>query len=66
MPNPVTITFDDGFDWRMLAEQKEELIKASLGMYPKLDGILEIIDVIQDEADKAGHPVVFLTEDDDD
>lgn len=65
MPNPVTITFKDGFNWRMLAEQKEELIKASLGMYPKLDGILEIIDVIQDEADKAGHPVVFLEDDDD-
>lgn len=66
MPNAVTITFKDGFDWQMLAEQKEELIKEALFLYPKLDGILEIIDVIQDEAAKAGHPVVFLTEDNDD
>ena len=66
MPNPVIITFKDGFDWKTLAKQKEELVKASLGMHPSLDGILEIVDVIQDEAEKAGHPVVFLTEDDDD
>jgi len=65
VPNPVTITFKDGFDWKTLAKQKEELVHASLGMHPSLDGILEIIDVIQDEAEKAGHPVVFLTEDDD-
>jgi hypothetical protein len=65
MPNPVTITFKDGFDWEMLAKQKEELIEASLDLYPNFAGIVEIIDVIQDEAEKAGHPVVFLTEDDD-
>lgn len=62
MPNPVTITFKDGFDWRMLAEQKEELIRA-VDNYPDISGIIDVIDVIQDEADKAGHPVVFLEDD---
>jgi len=66
VPNPVIIKFKDGFDWKTLAAQKEELVTASLGMHPNLSGILEIIDVIQNEAEKAGHPVVFLTEDDDD
>jgi hypothetical protein len=65
MPNPVTITFKDGIDWRMLAEQKEELIRA-VDNYPDVSGLIDVIDVIQDEAEKAGHPVVFLEEDDDD
>lgn len=65
MPNTVTITFNLGFDWEALAAQKEELLKASLDLYPNLAGIVEIIDVIQDEAKKAGHPVVFLEDDDD-
>jgi hypothetical protein len=65
MANPVTITFKDGFDWEALARQKEELVEASLDLYPNFAGLIEIIDVIQDEAEKAGHPVVFLEEDDD-
>jgi hypothetical protein len=65
MPNPVTITFQNGFDWRILAEQKAELIEAAEDLYPNFSGIVEILDVIQDEAKKAGHPVVFLEDDDD-
>lgn len=64
MPNPVTITFQNGFDWRMLAEQKAELIRA-LDNYPDVSGIITVIDEIQDAADLAGHPVVFLEDDDD-
>jgi hypothetical protein len=48
----------------MLAEQKAELIRA-LDNYPDISGIISVIDEIQDEADKAGHPVVFLEDDDD-
>jgi hypothetical protein len=48
----------------MLAEQKEELIRA-VDNYPDVSGLIDVIDVIQDEAEKAGHPVVFLEEDDD-
>lgn len=67
---PVTVRFDNGFDWELLHEQKQELrarIFAEFGElrdepHP-LDYILAIIDEIQEQAAAAGEPVVFEDED---
>ena len=67
---PVTVRFDNGFDWELLHEQKQELrarIFAEFGElrdepHP-LDYILAIIDEIQEQAAEAGEPVVFEDED---
>ena len=54
--------------WKELAEQKNYLIKILWSdrltetEQNHLHGILHLIDHIQDEAEKAGFPVVFLYE----
>lgn len=67
---PVTVRFDNGFDWELLHEQKQELrarISEEFGElrdapHP-LDYILAIVDEIQEQAAEAGEPVVFGDED---
>lgn len=55
----------DSMDWLELAKQKVELIKTinrdrrgSLAEHP-LDGLLSLIDDIQDDAEAKGYPVVW-------
>lgn len=51
-------------DWKLLAEQKQALVESldSQGNSENLEGILNLLDAIQDAAEKDGFPVVFLTE----
>lgn len=66
MSNSVTITFKNGFDWPYLAQQKEDLLQAALATgKDTLADLLPLLDEIQDNAADAGHPVIYLTEDDD-
>jgi hypothetical protein len=57
----------DKIDWPLLAKQKElllEQIEGERGSMPEhpLDGLVSLIDTIQDEASDQGYPVVFLEE----
>lgn len=51
-------------DWLQLAKQKTELLRqikgarGSLDVHP-LDGLVSLIDAIQDDADAKGYPVVW-------
>ena len=51
-------------DWLQLAKQKMELLRiadgerGSLGLH-LLDGLISLIDAIQDDADAQGYPVVW-------
>lgn len=59
----------DRIDWELLRDQKLVLFKLltadllSERVEENLNGILNLIDAIQDAAEKDGFPVVFLTED---
>jgi hypothetical protein len=59
-----------GIDWKLLAQQKEHLCQIIYNQVKPdeeiLNGLLNLIDNIQDEAEAQGQPVVFLTEDGDD
>lgn len=62
-PNHAQFVSVSGIDWLQLAQQKHRL----LGMIwddkdDILWGLINLIDVIQDEAEKDGHPVVFFHE----
>lgn len=54
----------DTIDWLQLAKQKMELLRTidgergSLEEHP-LDGLISLIDAIQDDADAKGYPVVW-------
>ena len=63
MPNPVIITFKDGFDWKMLAQQKLELLQLIPTPNSVLHGLVNLIDELQDAGVDAGYPVVFLEDD---
>jgi len=52
-------------NWQMLAKQKLDVISAANHGYDDPDGLLNRIDMIQDVAEKAGYPVVWLTDDSD-
>ncbi len=57
----------DKIDWPLLAKQKElllEQIEGERGSMPEhpLDGLVSLIDTIQDEASELGYPVKFLDE----
>lgn len=66
MADPVTITFKNGLDWPYLAQQKEDLLQAAIATgKDTLADLLPLIDEIQDIAAESGHPVIYLTEDDD-
>ena len=59
-------------DWALLARQKLTLIRTinlvalnGTDMAGNLTGILNLIDAIQDAAQKDSFPVVFLTDEDD-
>lgn len=54
-------------NWKLLAAQKRTLIESldSQGNSENLEGVLNLLDAIQDAAEKDGFPVVFLTEADD-
>lgn len=59
-------------DWALLAQQKLTLLRTitlvalnGTDMANNLTGVLHLIDVIQDAAEKDGFPVVFLTEEND-
>lgn len=59
-------------DWALLASQKLTLIRTinlvalnGTDMAGNLTGILNLIDAIQDAAQKDDFPVVFLTDEDD-
>lgn len=63
---PVTVQFDNGFDWELLHEQKQELLKLIFSEFGEvrdvphpLDYIVAIIDEVQYQAADAGEPVVF-------
>jgi hypothetical protein len=54
-------------DWAELAQQKLlllEVLNDKPAEHP-LEGLLNWIDALQDAAEEAGYPVVFLTGDDD-
>lgn len=68
MSNPVTITFENGFDWSLLNVQKMHLLNIifndmaddeTLDAPHVLEGLVEVIDEIQDQAAESGEPVVF-------
>lgn len=69
--NPITIRFENGFDWELLCAQKQQLLNVifdDMGGKPldiphPLDGLIEIIDEIQDQAAELGEPVVYATDD---
>lgn len=53
----------DTIDWLQLAKQKMELLRLAVGEkdfgdHP-LDGLISLIDAIQDDADAKGYPVVW-------
>jgi hypothetical protein len=59
-------------DWALLAQQKLTLLRTinlvalnGSDMANNLTGILNLLDAVQDAAEKDGFPVVFLTADDD-
>jgi predicted metal-dependent hydrolase len=52
----------DGVDWQLLKEQKRWLLE-QVGEYA--DGLINLLDYIQDAAEEQGQPVVWLTEEDD-
>jgi hypothetical protein len=63
---PVTVQFDNGFDWELLHEQKQELLNLIFSEFGEvqdvphpLDYIVAIIDEVQYQAADAGEPVVF-------
>lgn len=71
MSKPVTITFENGFDWSLLNVQKMHLLNIIFNDMSEddandvphmLEGIVEVIDEIQDQAADAGEPVVFADE----
>jgi hypothetical protein len=68
---PLTVHFENGFDWELLCVQKQHLLdviftdmggKAADEPHP-LDGLIEIIDEIQDQAAELGEPVIFSNDD---
>lgn len=71
MSKPVTITFENGFDWSLLNVQKMHLLNIIFNDMAEeeisdtphmLEGIIEVIDEIQDQAAELGEPVVFADE----
>jgi len=56
-------------DWKLLAQQKEHLCQLIYNnVKPNADllqGLLNMIDAIQDESDELGLPVVYLVADED-
>lgn len=54
-------------DWKLLANQKEHLCQILYNNAKPdadlIEGLLEMIDNIQDESDELGYPVVFIPED---
>ena len=59
-PNPAQWAGVSGIDWLPLAQQKHRLLHL---VWEDEDdilwGLINLIDVIQDQAKAAGHPVVF-------
>ena len=59
-PNPAHWVGVSGIDWLQLAQQKHRLMHL---VWEDEDdilwGLITLIDVIQDQAEAAGHPVVF-------
>lgn len=56
-------------DWPLLAQQKRALVKVLLAATPPdplLDGLLTLLDLMQDAAESDGLPVVWLSEESDD
>ena len=49
----------DGVDWQLLKEQKRWLLE-QVGEYA--EGLINLIDYIQDAAEEQGQPVVWLDE----
>lgn len=52
-------------DWTLMREQKLALIEAAEQWGHPLDGLLEMIDYIQDRAAEQGEPVQWLEEKED-
>ncbi len=57
MPKPCTVTLN--LDWNMLRDQKLRLLELS-NSHPILDGVIHMIDDIQDTAFEQGCPVKWL------
>lgn len=61
---PLKKPFYDTIDWLQLAKQKTELLRitegerGSLDVHP-LDGLISLIDAIQDDAEAKNYPVVW-------
>ena len=52
-------------DWELMREQKAVLLELS-GEHPDLEGVISMYDQIQDAAEAAGCPVLWLEEATDD
>jgi hypothetical protein len=52
----------DQVDWELLSEQKRVLIRLATApdADPALDGLLNLLDALQDAAEQDGRPVVWL------
>jgi hypothetical protein len=70
MGKPFAVVFEDGMDWSLLRDQKLTLLTLGCGatvpQHALLDGVINLIDHIQDSASSQGLPVVWLGEEDKD
>jgi hypothetical protein len=63
------VEFDD-IDWQLLSAQKAWLLEVGKtseydGDMTAAEGLINLLDYIQDAAEEQGQPVVWLTEEDD-
>lgn len=66
MSKPFAVVFEDGMDWSLLRDQKLMLLTltcvTNAQQHALMDGVINLIDHIQDSASAQGLPVVWLTE----
>lgn len=64
MNKPFAVVFEDGMDWSLLRDQKLMLLTltgvANAQQHALMDGVINLIDHIQDSASAQGLPVVWL------
>ena len=62
----MAFTAELNINWSMLRDQKKALLEIMDDADGRLDGLLELIDFIQDCGELAGEPVEWLSEDEED